>query len=540
MTSIKNLISLIVLCIATVSSGPVNATYPSPDIAHWNLSLSNERNDPDYQKVRDLVSQKQFDEALSILDGKITSQPKEATPEILKALILNEKDDPKKALDALLIGFKKERQHPGLHFAFCQIHRKLGNGLTSEKACIIAAEQHRNDPLAHYEFALTLMARGKAKEANKELAESVRLDPKNSKYIYEQGMVFNYLNQNDEAEISFKQAFSLDKGNVDAAYQLAYLYAIRKNKEQAEVYINHILDNHRNQPKANSAKLLREYIYKNATNKLPFKVVPGKYHLSRSQSLYRSKQFGLSIIEVETAARLSPNDLKVQEILVGIHSMFLRLDLTEKSVGQFIELAKDDEKLKSRGYQEWGDIEVLRGHMNKARELYEKAKKLGDPNGIAKTSLDEFPEKTESTERQPLDPNILFINPTKALNRKGEIFAHFGMYQRAMGIYSMVLRMDPTNLTALLNTATANYRKEKYNRAISILERLFVIHPNHEHIIAHRLLLARSYVMNGDLGDGIKNLKIVLKLNPGIKKVIASDPALEKLRGLESFRTLIQ
>ena len=540
MTSIKNLISLIVLCIATVLSGPVNATYPSPDIAHWNLSLSNERNDPDYQKVRDLVSQQQFDEALSILDGKITSQPKEATPEILKALILNEKDDPKKALDALLNGFKKERQHPGLHFAFCQIHRKLGNGLTSEKACIIAAEQHRNDPLAHYEFALTLMARGKAKEANKELAESVRLDPKNSKYIYEQGMVLNYLNQNDEAEISFKQAFSLDKGNVDAAYQLAYLYAIRKNKEQAEVYINHILDNHRNQPKANSAKLLREYIYKNATNKLPFKVVPGKYHLSRSQSLYRSKQFGLSIIEVETAARLSPNDLKVQEILVGIHSMFLRLDLTEKSVGQFIELAKDDEKLKSRGYQEWGDIEVLRGHMNKARELYEKAKKLGDPNGIAKTSLDEFPEKTESTERQPLDPNILFINPTKALNRKGEIFAHFGMYQRAMGIYSMVLRMDPTNLTALLNTATANYRKEKYNRAISILERLFVIHPNHEHIIAHRLLLARSYVMNGDLGDGIKNLKIVLKLNPGIKKVIASDPALEKLRGLESFRTLIQ
>jgi len=540
MTSIKNLISLIVLCIATVLSGPVNATYPSPDIAHWNLSLSNERNDPDYQKIRDLVSQKQFDEALSILDEKITSQPKEATPEILKALILNEKDDPKKALDALLIGFKKERQHPGLHFAFCQIHRKLGNGLTSEKACIIAAEQHRNDPLAHYEFALTLMARGKAKEANKELAKSVRLDPKNSKYIYEQGMVFNYLNQNDEAEISFKQAFSLDKGNVDAAYQLAYLYAIRKNKEQAEVYINHILDNHRNQPKANSAKLLREYIYKNATDKLPFKVVPGKYHLSRSQSLYRSKQFGLSIIEVETAARLSPNDLKVQEILVGIHSMFLRLDMTEKSVGQFIELAKDDEKLKSRGYQEWGDIEVLRGHMNKARELYEKAKKLGDPNGIAKTSLDEFPEKIESTERQPLDPNTLFINPTKALNRKGEIFAHFGMYQRAMGIYSMVLRMDPTNLTALLNTATANYRKEKYNRAISILERLFVIHPNHEHIIAHRLLLARSYVMNGDLGDGIKNLKIVLELNPGVKKVIASDPALEKLRGLESFRILIQ
>jgi len=104
MTSIKNLVLLTILCIATVLSGPASATYPSQDIAHWDLSLSDERNDPDYQKVRDLVSQKQFDEAISILDGKISNQPKEATPEILKALILNEKDNPKKALDVLLIG----------------------------------------------------------------------------------------------------------------------------------------------------------------------------------------------------------------------------------------------------------------------------------------------------------------------------------------------------------------------------------------------------------------------------------------------------
>jgi tetratricopeptide (TPR) repeat protein len=540
MTSQKKLILFIVLFFGMVLSTTAYATYPSPNIAHWDISISNEKNDPRYQKVRDLVAQKQFDEALSILERKITDQPKEATPEILKAMVLNEKDEPKQALEALLTGFKKERQHPALHFAFCQIHRKLGNGLTSEKACIIAAQQHRHDPLAHYEYALTLMARGNAKEANKELKESVRLDPKNSQYPYEQGMVLNYLNQNEEAEKSFKQAFSLDKSNVEAAYQLAYFYATHKNKEQALTYINHILDNHRDKPKAKSAKLLKEYIFKDAMEKLPLKVVPAQYHLSRSKSLYQSKQFGLSIIEAETAASLSPNDLKVQEILIGIHSIFLRLDKTEKSVEKFLKLAKGDEKLQSRGYQEWGDLEVLRGHMVKAKELYEKAKKLGDPNGIAKASLDEFPEDIESTKRQPLNPNSLFVNPIEAMNRKGEIFANFGMYQRALGIYSMILRMEPTNLTALLNTATANYNKEKYNRAISILERLFIIHPNHDHIIAHRLLLARAYVMKGDLGDGIKNLEIILKLNPGVKKVITSDPVFEKLRSLESFQTLIQ
>lgn len=538
MTSLKKALLTTILFLITVA--PANATYPSPDVAHWDLSVSSDRNDPDYQKARDLVSQKQYDEAITILDKKIIDQPKEATPEILKAVIFNEKDEPLKALEVLLTGFIKERQHPALHFAFCQIHRKLGNGLTSEKACIIASQQHHQDPLAHYEFALTLMARGKAKEANKELAESARLAPKNSMYPYERGMIFNYLNQNDEAEKSFKHAFSLDKGNVEAAYQLAYLYAKQNDKQQADSYINHILDNHRDHPKANSAKLLKEYIYKGSVDKLPLKVDPGQYHLSRSKSLYQSKQYGLCLIEAGTAARLSPDNLKVQEILVGLHSMFLRLDMAEKSVGKFIEYAKENKKLKSRGYQELADIEVLRGHLKKAKELYEKAKGLGDPNGIAKASLEEFPEKVDSTERQPLNPNALFIDPIDALNRKGEIFAHFGMYQRAMGIYSMVLRMHPTNLTALLNTATANYKNEKYNRAISILERLFVIHPNHEHVIAHRLLLARAYVMKGDLGDGIKNLEIVLKMNPGVKKIITSDPTFEKLRALESFRALVQ
>jgi tetratricopeptide (TPR) repeat protein len=214
--------------------------------------------------------------------------------------------------------------------------------------------------------------------------------------------------------------------------------------------------------------------------------------------------------------------------------------MAKKSVEKYIEYAKNNEKFKSRGYQELADIEVLRGHLNQAKKLYEKARDMGDPNGIAKTTLDEFPEIVNKVKQQPLNPNILFINPIEALNRKGEVFAHYGMYQRALGIYSMILRMDQVNLTALLNTATVNYKKEKYNRVISILERLFVIHPNHEHIIAHRLLLARSYVMKGDLGDGIKNLEMVLKMNPGVKKIITSDPTFEKLRALESFRALVQ
>ena len=99
--------------------------------------------------------------------------------------------------------------------------------------------------------------------------------------------------------------------------------------------------------------------------------------------------------------------------------------------------------------------------------------------------------------------------------------------------------MEPNNLTALLNMAVVNYKIKKYNRSISILERLLVIHPNHKNILTHRLLLARSYVMRGDLGEGMKNLERVIKLNPNSKKIITTDPAFDKLKNIEGFQSII-
>lgn len=515
------------------------ATYPTPDIAHWDLSVSDERNDADYKEVQNLVEQKKYDTALALLDKKIQKLPKEASPVILKAMLLHEKGMAKESLEYLLIGFKMERQHPALHFAFCQIHRKLGNAKISDRACIIAAQQHRKNPLAHYEYAQTLIAMGNTETALKELSQAESLDPGNSVYPYEKGMIFTYLNKNTEAETAFKKALSIDEKNIEAAYQLAYLYATQNKKELSNSYTNKILEMRMNHPKVESAKLLRNLVNKNATQKLPTTVEPSQYHFGLSKSYYQNKEYGLALIEIETAAKLSPGDEKIQEVLLGMYSLFLRLDKAEEAVARLIESAKENDRLKSRGYQEWGDISILRGKLENAKTHYEKAKQLGDPQGIAKTTLDEFPDTSTDIKQIPLNPNELFINPANSLNRKGEIFAHFGMHQRALGIYSLILRMEPTNLTALLNMAMSNYKIAKYNRAISILERLLVIHPNHENILAHRLLLARSYVMKGDLGDGLKNLDTAIKLNPNSKKIIAADPVFEKLRALEGFQNLM-
>jgi len=516
-----------------------SATYPTSDIAHWKLSVSDERKDAEYKEVQSLVEQKNYDAALAILDKKSKTSTKEATPVILKAMVLHEKGMAKESLELLLIGFKMERQHPALHFAFCQIYRKLGNAKTSNRACIISTEQHFQNALAHYEYAQTAKAMGNTEVALKELTTAENLDPKNSTYPYEKGMIFIYLNNNSDAEKEFKKAISLNEKNIDAAYQLAYLYATENKKELSNFYTKKILEMRLNHPKVDSAKLLRDLVNKNATQKLPAKIERSQYHFGLSKSHYQKKEYGLSLIELETAAKLNPGDKKVQEVLLGMYSLFLRLDKAETAVSRFIESAQENNPLLSRGYQELGDISILRGKLEAAKINFEKAKQLGDPHGIAKTTLDEFPEINTAIQQIPLNPNELFINPTNALNRKGEIFAHFGMYQRALGIYSLILRMESNNLKALLNMATVNYKIEKYNRAISILERLLVVNPNHKDILAHRLLLARSYVMKGDLGEGMKNIEMIIKLNPKSKKIIALDPTFKKLQGLDGFQTLI-
>jgi len=522
-----------------------HATYPGESITYWDPTLSDENKDPDYKTVANLVKEKKYDEARALLDKKIETVANKSTPVILKGFIANEQGNYVQALKLFLQGRPPQipgipqSPHPAIHFGFCQVYRNLGNIILSEQACLVAVERNRNAPEVHYEYAQTLAIQGKMQRALKELQTAAKLDPKNPQYPFESGMVSNYLNQAEDAEKYFLETLSLDPQNIDAAYETAYLYTAQKKYEEAKKYIYQVLETRRVHPKVDSAKLLLDYIDKNATDKLSLKIVPHVYHLSRSQSLYQSGQFGLSLIEIQTAARLKPDDLKIQEILIGMCSVLFRLDTGETSIRHFLELVKDKNLLKAKAYQELGDIRIIQGKLLEAREFYEKAQSFGDPGNLAKISLAQFPELS-SANLSLQNPGEIFIKPTNALNRKGEIFAHYKMYDRAIAIYSMVMRMDPQHLESMLNTATAYFKSDKYSRAISILERLLVTHSNHEHILSHRFLLAQAYVKHGDLEEGLKNLKWIIQKNPTMKSQIKSDPVFKTLKENKDFKELIQ
>ncbi len=534
----KNFVPCFFILFLLSFSSNALAMFPSMTVAHWDLVESQDRNDPEYQKLQGLVQSKKYDEAMAILESKIQQNSKAGTPLILKAILLNEMGQYKAAHTAIMEGQLLERRHPALHYGFCLIYRNLGKVQYSERGCVIAVEQHHLVPESHYELAQTLAAQGKMERANKELALASKLDLKNPIYQYERGVNFYYLDRSEEAEAAFKQALTIDEYHIDSNYQLAYLYATQGEKELAENYALKVLETRREHPNVTAANLLLKYISSDSLDKLPKKIIPHMYHMGRSKSLYHEKKFGLSLIEIETAANLKPDDIKVQEILIGLSSLLLRLELEEKTINQFIKLSGDDKLNLAKGYEELADIRIMQGNLVEAKSLYEKAKPLGKPKNLSEITLNEFPE--DLTGAKPLSKDDLFIDPTKALNRKGEIFAHYKMYNRAIAIYSMVIRMDPNHLQSMLNIATAQYNKGAPHRAITILERLLVTHRNHEYILAHRLLLARSYVKKGDFGDALKNLEFALRINPGIKELIRTDSSFNDLKDQEAFKRLVE
>lgn len=516
---------------------PAEATFPGKEIAFWDETISNEAKDPEYQQIQDFVREKSYDKAMVLIEKKIQANPKEGTPLFLKAFLLNEMGLYAEALVFLHKGTATQPRHPAVHFGNCEIYRNLGEAELSDRGCKITVDQHPKSPEAHYESAQILTLMGVMDAAIKELELAAKLDPANPRYPFERGMGYFYLNKYDDAEKSFLQALAIDPDDMEANYQLGYLYAAKKQKNKALPYLQRIAKSGKTHPNVQSAETLIEVLDKNSPDKLVLKTDPKTYHTNRSQAFYKAKKYGPALIEIQTAARLNPKDLKIQQILVGMLSTLMRLNPTEEAVNHLLELAKGTPELEGSAHQELGDIYVIRGNLDEAKKHYEKARVSGDPNGISKTSLSEFP-KDSSIPLWQLDQNEIFIQPAEALNRKGEIFAHYGMYERAIAIYAMVLQMEPTHLMSKLNTAAAYYQTKKYGPAIATLEKALISNPNHEQILAHRLLLAQAYAKKGDADGSIKNLEISIKLNPAIKKVIESDPAFEALRGKESYKKL--
>jgi tetratricopeptide (TPR) repeat protein len=517
-------------------SQTAEAKFPGMDITLWDEhQAKGDRKNPVYLKIHKLVEEKNYDAAMAEIDRAHQQNPEKGTPLILKSLLLYELKRYKESYTFLQQGRNIQRRHPAIPFAHCRLYRIMGSVELSDQACKIAVYQHPNNKDSHYQFAQTLAAMGHMELANKELARAAKLDAPNPIYHYERGMNFFYLNDLENAEKSFLKALSLNPDDLESEYQLGYLYTLQKKFKKAETHLNHIWQTRQDHSKVEAARALIELIKKGDTGKLPAQVDHHSYHLNRSRNLYQSGEYGHALFEIQTAARLKPNDKATYQVLVAISSLLLKLDLTEKSVKHLIDAHPNDKILQAKGFQELGDMKVMSGQLDQAKDYYKKSESMGDPDKLAKTSLAELPSQTPET-KAALDPNEPFFDPAIALNRKGEVFAHFKMYQRAIALYSMALRIHPGHLMSKLNMATAYYNMGTPHKAITLLERTLISHPDHKHILSHRVLLARAYAKKGNQQGALENLKIIQKSKPSLLRVLRTDPAFKDLKDHALFK----
>lgn len=523
---------------------PLNAaaTFPNMDIALWDPHFAKkDRSKPEYLQILELAKNRQYGQALTIVQSLEKEMPNKGTPLILKSLLLFEKGQYVESFEAMQKARDIQPRHPAVHYHHCQLYRQLGVVDLADRSCKISVQQHPERPEAHYESALTLAAQGRIEESNKALEEAESLDPKNASYSFQRGLNFNYLGDTAKAIEAFSKTLEIEPGHLEAAYQLGYAYATQNKMDLANKYLNQVYDTRQSDPddklkvhpQVEAARVLLEFLRTNGADKLPAHIEPAKYHMGRSQKLYKEGEYGLSLFEIQTAARLDPDNINTQQILIGLSSLFLRLDVAEKAVKNFLTQVQDKKDLKAKALQELGDLFVMRGNIPKARQQYTEAVSLGDPGEIAKTSLKELPPNDSSIRPAPLSG--WHLDPPEALNQKGEVFAHFGMYERAVNLYSMALRMAPNNLNSKLNTAMAYYGGKQFNRAVAILEKTLVTHPKHPHLFSHRILLAKAYAQAGNEAEAIANLEKAKAINAGGLKALKTDPAFKNLAASPVF-----
>ncbi len=507
------------------------ATFPKMEIA---ANSASDLTNPTYLNIQQLAKEKNFAEALKTINLYLEKKPKQDTANFIKAFLLNELGEYKKGLNILNQAKKLNPNHSALDYAFCIFYRNFGEVKSAIQSCKDSVESHKDSAQAHYEFAITLAAKGEMKKANAELSIATNLDPDNSDYFYQQGMNFVYLNESNSAEKAFKKAIQLNPEDQESAYQLGYLFAIQNKLDLAKLTLDNIWQNFRSHPKAEAARSLIELIEQDRLNQIPKKIIPSQYHLGRSKNFYKNGKYGLSLFEIQTAASLKKDDPIIREILIGMSSLFLRLNLTENSVRNLINQSKNNRDLQAKGYQELGDIYIMRGKLKKAKEFYELSQSLGDPDQLAKMSLEEIPSKPQA-DKPIQDPEELFFYPVTALNQKGKIFANYGMFKRALAIYSAVLQIDPSNLDSRLNTSNVYYQTQQYTRAISLLERTLISQPDQKNQVPLYILLAKCYSKKEDKDGAVKYLSIIKRINPEILKSLSKDPTFSLVKNHKVF-----
>ena len=105
---------LIIFLLSAISPFLAEATFPGENIVLGKPGQSNEHKNEALIKVYNLATQKNYKQALTLIEQNIRGSPKLATLYVMKGLVLNETGEYLLANRALNNGLSLETRHPGI------------------------------------------------------------------------------------------------------------------------------------------------------------------------------------------------------------------------------------------------------------------------------------------------------------------------------------------------------------------------------------------------------------------------------------------
>jgi protein O-GlcNAc transferase len=183
------------------------------------------------------VKQKKFDEGLVDIRRAIDMSPDKPEYRVTLGKALQEAGDLDGAAKELAAVVEAHPEHVGAHLAYgaaLRAQRKLDEAFElHQKAVALAGE----DPMAHYELAISQFYLGNSEDAEASLKRAAELGPDDAQIRYVYGEVLRNLKRYDESAQRYREALERDPDHDKAATKLGLVLTYLEKMDEADTVL---------------------------------------------------------------------------------------------------------------------------------------------------------------------------------------------------------------------------------------------------------------------------------------------------------------
>jgi tetratricopeptide (TPR) repeat protein len=432
-----------------------------------------------------LRGQTKYVEALQETDRVLAIDAQNLPARVLRAQLLGDTGKPEQAqqeLDALVSSLP-ENASLETYTTLTQAFNSLQNYSASLALLDEATQLYPNEPVVPRLKAETLTFARRAPEAIAIYDSLIAADPQDADAVLGKARVYNYGDQLQLAESTYRQVLSLQPANYQATTELADVLGRQlKFNESIALYQTAIQSNPTDL--ATRVEMARVQRYAGAT---------GDAEASLNQVLEADPRYVPALAERGvlrgTLGSYAP----------GIADLNAALEISPSDLGAQLGLAE------VQGYA--GDYEnSIKGY---------RAVLARDPqNTRARTQLGSVLSYAGRTDEALAELNTVLVaspNDVSARLAKADVLGRATRTSEAVLLYNQILATDPQNVRARTGLADAYLYGQRYDEAVKVYDALIASDPATS---TYRVQRARALGYSGNSREAIRALRAVVQAEP--------------------------